>query len=55
MIVAMIIVAQLTLSCDQVRALYSQLGAEEFSRRAAQLGLTDAQMKQAMACIARRR
>jgi hypothetical protein len=50
---AFAILAQLTLTCDQVRTLYYQLGPEAFRQRAAELGLSQAQMKAAMSCIRR--
>lgn len=50
-----ILLAQLTLTCEQVRNLHSELGPDEFRRRAAALGLSETQMKAAMACIGRGR
>lgn len=54
-LIGLMITAQLTLTCAQVRALYHELGPDEFQRRAVALGLTEAQMKQALACIGGRR
>ena len=51
--ITLTLLAQLTLSCQQVTTLYNQLGPEEFRRRAAIIGLTEAQMKAALVCIAR--
>lgn len=53
--IALLLVAQLTLTCEQVRAVYYQLGHDEFHRLAIQLGFTEAQMKEVRACIGARR